>query len=95
MRPQAAYSAAGRLAQVYLQALAKVGAGITDPAALREAVRAYVATPSNTYDTALGTFNFDANGDTSQKIVSYFQFDPTTKGWKFLKQRDFTAEPLK
>jgi branched-chain amino acid transport system substrate-binding protein len=94
--PPGAYSAAGyACAQVYLQALAKVGAGITDPAALREAVRAYVATPSNTYDTALGTFSFDANGDTSQKIVSYFQFDPTTKGWKFLKQRDFTAEPLK
>jgi len=91
-----AYSAAGyACAQVYLQALAKVGTGITDLAALREAVRAYVATPSNTYDTALGTFSFDANGDTSQKIISYFQFDPTTKNWKFLKQRDFTAEPLK
>jgi len=91
-----AYSAAGyACAQVYLQALAKVGAGITDPAALREAVRAYVATPSNTYDTALGTFSFDASGDTSQKIISYFAYDPTTKGWKFLKQRDFTAEPLK
>ena len=91
-----AYSAAGyACAQVYLQALAKVGAGITDTAALREAVRAYVATPSNTYDTALGTFSFDANGDTSQKIISYFQFDAASKNWKFLKQRDFTAEPLK
>jgi branched-chain amino acid transport system substrate-binding protein len=91
-----AYSAAGyACAQVYLQALAKVGAGITDPAALREAVRAYVATPSNTYDTALGTFSFDASGDTSQKIISYFQYDAASKNWKFLKQRDFTAEPLK
>jgi len=90
------YSAAGyACAQVYLQALAKVGAGITDPAALREAVRAYVATPANTYDTALGTFSFDANGDTSQHIISYYAYDPTTKAWKFLKQRDFTAEPLK
>ena len=68
-----AYSAAGyACTQVFLQALAKVGAGVTDLAALREAVRAYVATPSNTYDTALGTFSFDANGDTSQKIVSYY-----------------------
>lgn len=90
-----AYSASAyACTQVFLQALAKAGAGITDPAALREAVRAYVATPSNTYDTALGTFSFDANGDTTQKIVSYFQYDPTSKGWKFLKQRDFTAEPL-
>ena len=54
-----------------------------------------MATPSNTYDTALGTFSFDANGDTSQKIISYFQYDAASKNWKFLKQRDFTAEPLK
>ncbi len=90
-----AYSAAAyACTQVFLQALAKAGAGITDPAALREAVRAYVATPSNTYDTALGTFSFDANGDTTQKIISYYAFDAATKDWKFLKQRDFTAEPL-
>jgi branched-chain amino acid transport system substrate-binding protein len=91
-----AYSAAGyACAQVYLQALAKVGAGITDPAALREAVRAYVATPSNAYDTALGSFSFDAAGDTTQKIISYYAFDATSKDWKFLQQRDFTANPIK
>jgi len=91
-----AYSAAAyACTQVFLQALAKVGAGVTALAALREDVRAYVATPANTYDTALGTFSFDANGDTTQKIISYFSFDPTTKNWKFLSQRDFTAQPLK
>ena len=90
-----AYSAAAyACTQVFLQALAKAGTGVTDLAKLREAVRAYVATPANTYDTALGTFSFDANGDTTQKIISYFQYDATSKNWKFLSQRDFTATPL-
>ena len=80
---------------MFLQALQAVGTGVTDMGALREAIRAYVADPTHTYKTALGTFNFDANGDTSQKIISYFQFDAASKNWKFLKQRDFTAEPLK
>ena len=91
-----AYSAAGyACTQVYLQALAKVGAGVTDLAKLREAVRAYVADPANSYDSVLGKFNFDANGDTSQKIISSYQYDATTKDWKFLSQRDFTANPIK
>ena len=63
-------------------------------AKLREAIRAYVADPANTYDTVLGKFNFDKDGDTSQHIISYYQFDPTAKDWKFLKQRDFTADPV-
>jgi branched-chain amino acid transport system substrate-binding protein len=91
-----AYSAAGyACAQVYLQALAKVGTGVTDMGKLREAVRAYVADPANSYDTALGKFSFDATGDTTQKIISYYTFDATTKDWKFLSQRDFTADPIK
>jgi branched-chain amino acid transport system substrate-binding protein len=91
-----AYSAAGyACAQVFLQALAKVGPGVTDMAKLREAIRAYVADPANSYDTALGKFSFDATGDTTQKIISYYQFDATSKDWKFLSQRDFTANPIK
>ena len=90
-----AYSAAGyACTQVFLQALQAVGTGITDLAALREAVRAYIATPTNSYNTQLGTFSFDVNGDTSQKIISYYKFDPTTKDWGFLQQRDFTAQPI-
>lgn len=81
--------------QVFLQALAKVGTGVTDLAQLREKIRAYVADPANSYDTVLGKLGFDANGDTTQHIISYFQFDATTKDWKFLKQRDFTADPVK
>ena len=91
-----AYSAgAYACTQVFLQALAKVGTGVTDMAKLREAVRAYVADPANSYDTALGKFSFDATGDTTQKIISYYQYDASTKDWKFLSQRDFTANPIK
>jgi branched-chain amino acid transport system substrate-binding protein len=90
-----AYSAAGyACTQVFLQALKDVGTGVTDLKQLREAIRAYVADPSHTYDTALGKFNFDANGDTSQKIISYYQYDSGAKDWKFISQRDFSANPL-
>jgi branched-chain amino acid transport system substrate-binding protein len=93
------YSAAAyACTQVFLQALQAVGASANgDMAALREAVRAYVADPSHDYNTALGKFKFDAGGDTTQKIVSYYGFDAAATGgpnWKFLQQRDFTANPV-
>jgi branched-chain amino acid transport system substrate-binding protein len=82
--------------QVFLQALKEVGGSAGgDLAKLREAIRAYVADPSKSYDTVLGKFNFDKDGDTSQHTISYYQFDPATKDWKFFKQRDFTADPVK
>ncbi len=92
--PGAYTAAAYACTQVFLQALKAVGSTTTDLAALREAVRAYVADPSHTYNTALGTFNFDAAGDTSQKIISYYTYDSGTKDWKFLQQRDFSKNPL-
>jgi branched-chain amino acid transport system substrate-binding protein len=80
-----AYSTAGyACAQIFLQALAAKGSD-------REAVRAYVTTTSNSFNTALGTITFDANGDTSQHVISNFKFDPTTKDWKFSLQKDFTS----
>jgi branched-chain amino acid transport system substrate-binding protein len=90
------YSAPGyACTQIFLQALKEVGASAGgDLAKLREAIRAYVADTSHKYDTVLGTVGFDANGDTTQHTISYYQFDPATKNWKFLKQRDFTAEPV-
>jgi branched-chain amino acid transport system substrate-binding protein len=91
-----AYSAPGyACTQIFLQALKAVSSGVTDLGKLREAVRAYVADPSHTFDTVLGKVGFDANGDTTQHTISYYQFDATSKDWKFLKQRDFTAEPVK
>jgi hypothetical protein len=37
----------------------------------------------------IGPFKFDANGDTSQKIISFYSYDPTTKDWVFKEQLDF------
>ena len=41
----------------------------------------------------IGEFKFDANGDTSQKIIIFYTFDPTrTEGdWVFKEQLDFAA----
>jgi branched-chain amino acid transport system substrate-binding protein len=90
------YSAPGyACTQIFLQALKSVGTGVTDLAQLREKVRAYVVDPNNKFDTALGSVAFDANGDTTQHTISYYQFDATSKDWKFIKQRDFTADPVK
>ena len=81
--------------QAFIQALTAVGAAANgDLAKLREAVRGYLADPSHSYTSAVGTYSFDAAGDTSQKIVSYFQYDAGTKDWKFLSQRDFVKNPF-
>ena len=80
-----AYSASGyACAQTILEALKNVGGD-------REKVRAYVTDPSHTYDTVLGKFSFDKNGDTTQRIISDYTFDPGTKDWKFVSQKDFGA----
>jgi len=80
-----AYSASGyACAQVILEALKNVGAD-------RAKIRAYVTDPSHSYDTVLGKFQFDKNGDTTQRIISDYTFDPGTKDWKFVSQKDFGA----
>jgi branched-chain amino acid transport system substrate-binding protein len=80
-----AYSASGyACAQVILEALKNVGGD-------RAKVRAYVTDPTHSYDTVLGKFSFDKNGDTTQRIISDYTFDPGTKDWKFVSQKDFGA----
>ena len=81
-------------AQVVIDALNR--AGKTNPAdmtALREAVRAAGTATDNTYKTLVGGITFDANGDTSQKIVSIYSVDAAGangKGdWKFETQVDY------
>jgi branched-chain amino acid transport system substrate-binding protein len=79
-----AYSAAAyACAQGYLEALKAVGPD-------RAKVRAYVTDTTHTFNTVLGNIGFDANGDINQHIISYYQFDPTTKDWKFVRQNDPT-----
>ncbi len=81
-------------AQVVLDAINAAGAkSPADMAALREAVRVAGTDTAATHDTIVGPITFDANGDTSQKIVSIYSFDQAGadgKGdWKFETQVDY------
>jgi branched-chain amino acid transport system substrate-binding protein len=84
-------------AQVVIDALRR--AGETNPAdmtALREAMRVAGTATDVTYKTIVGDITFNADGDTSQKIVSIYSVDPAGangKGdWKFETQVDYAAQ---
>ena len=84
------YSATGyACAQVVIDALKRVGANATSAADLREKLRAAAVDPSITYTSVIGQFKFDANGDTSQKIISFYTYDAATNNWIFKEQLDF------
>jgi branched-chain amino acid transport system substrate-binding protein len=84
------YSATGyACAQVVIDALKRVGANATDAKDLREKLRAAAVDTSITYKSVIGDFTFDENGDTSQKIISFYAYDPATKNWVFKEQLDF------
>lgn len=88
------YAAQGyACAQIMIDALTRASA--TNPsggmAGLREALRVALTDTSHTYTTVQGNITFDANGDTSQKIVSIYSFDPTAKDWKFETQVDYAS----
>jgi branched-chain amino acid transport system substrate-binding protein len=94
-----AYSAiAYACAQVIIANAAKaIAAGSTDPAALREAVRAAATAAGNTYDTAIGSVSFDKNGDITTPYMSFYKTDLTLPGvannvgnWVYVKQQAFT-----
>jgi branched-chain amino acid transport system substrate-binding protein len=88
-----AYSAlAYACTQVLLQAIdANIGEA-ADLVALREAVRAHVFA-GEPFTTVLGEINFDPNGDSSQKFISFYKTDMTLNdgagGWVFVRQEDF------
>ncbi len=87
------YSATGfACGQVVLDALGRA-AESADMTALRENVRAAAVDPSHKYTSVIGEFQFDANGDTSQKIISFYSFDAATNNWTFKEQLDFGAAP--
>jgi branched-chain amino acid transport system substrate-binding protein len=86
------YSATGyACAQVILNALGRAG-DTPDNKTLREKLRAAAVDPSVKYQSVIGEFNFDQNGDTSQLIISFYGYDPATKNWAFKSQLDF-AKP--
>ncbi len=81
-------------AQITIDALARAGA--TSPAdmtALREAVRVAGTATDVTYKTVLGDLTFNADGDTSQRIVSIYSVDTAAAGgkgdWKFETQVEY------
>jgi branched-chain amino acid transport system substrate-binding protein len=91
-----AYSApAYACAQVIVAALkTAIEAGASDPAALREGVRANATTLGAKFDTALGTLSFDKYGDNTNPYISFYKVDMTAAGgkgdWVFVKQQQFT-----
>jgi branched-chain amino acid transport system substrate-binding protein len=88
-----AYSAlAYACTQVLLQAIDGAIASSADLAALREAVRADVFA-GKSWDTVLGTINFDPNGDSSQKFISFYKTNADGTAWEFDKQQDFATAP--
>ncbi len=88
------YAAQGfACAQVMIDALGRAAA--TNPsgmAALREAVRVAMTDTSHTYKTIQGDITFNAEGDTSQKIVSIYSYDSAKADWKFETQVDYASK---
>ena len=80
-------------AQVMLDALDRAAkTNPADNAALRAAMLTALADTAHSYKTIQGDFTFDANGDTSQKIVSIYSYDGGTKDWKFETQVDYASK---
>jgi branched-chain amino acid transport system substrate-binding protein len=80
-------------AQVVLDAIKRAAA--TNPAtnaAMREAVRAAGTDTTVTYNLDVGPVKFDADGDTSQLVVSIYSYDPAAASgagdWKYETQVD-------
>ena len=81
-------------AQVVLDAIKRAGeTNPADMAALREAVRAAAPTRRTSTRPSSATIKFDANGDTSQKIVSIYAVDtpaPTARATGSSRSRSTT-----
>jgi class 3 adenylate cyclase/ABC-type branched-subunit amino acid transport system substrate-binding protein len=86
-------AAAYACAQVILASLEAVAADGPGEKELREAVRAHAVDPAHRYETVFGTVGFNANGDSTQQIVSFLRVDPLAADgagdWALLKQQDF------
>ncbi len=88
------YAAQGfACAQIFIDALNRAGGtNPTDMKGLREAMRVAVIDTTHTYKTIQGDITFNADGDTSQKIVSIYSFDAAAKDWKFETQVDYATK---
>ena len=79
--------------QVILASLERAADDGPGPDEPREAVRAHAVDPRHRYETVLGTLGFDANGDSTQQMVSFYRVDPRAADgagdWVLIKQQDF------
>jgi ABC-type branched-subunit amino acid transport system substrate-binding protein len=52
-----------------------------DRGGLRDAIRSSVVDPSVTYQSPMGEFSFDLNGDSTLQIMTTYQYDTTRDEW--------------
>jgi branched-chain amino acid transport system substrate-binding protein len=82
--------------QIVLASLQASAADGPDAGELREALRRHAVDPARRYETVLGTLGFDANGDSTKQVVSFFRVDPAAAGgkgdWVLVKQQDFGGD---
>ena len=94
-------AAAYACVQVILASLEAVAEDGPDADGLREALRARAVDPAHQYETVIGTVGFDANGDSTKQLVSFFRVDPEVADgagdWALVKQQDFgpPEQPLR
>ena len=90
-------AAAYACAQVILASLEAIAADGPDAKGLREALRAHAVDPAHRYETVFGTLGFDANGDSTQQVVSFLRVDPQAADgagdWALMKYQDFGSAP--
>jgi len=67
--------------EAILDALARTDLSM-DRAALRDAVRGNALDSTITYDSAMGDFRFDENGDTTLQIVTVYDFPSGATDWQ-------------
>ena len=83
--------------QVILASLHAIAADGLDADGLREALRAYAVDPDHRFETIIGTLGFDANGDSTQQVVSFYRVDPEAADgagdWVLVKEQDFGPAP--
>ena len=86
-------AAAYACAQVILASLEAIAEDGPNAEGLREALRARAVDPAHRYETVIGTVGFDANGDSTQQMVSFLRVDPQAADgagdWDLMKQQDF------
>jgi ABC-type branched-subunit amino acid transport system substrate-binding protein len=70
--------------------IAAIKAAIASGTVTRDSIRAAAVDPTASYETVLGPVGFDANGDTTQRVISLYKVK--NGDWVFDKQVTYAAE---